>query len=157
MSATIKKLLISVRVLFTQILCKEIFDKCCQMIALSMGWSTSSILWSIKPFFYSKDSRGVLKMFYPKVFSCKCPTLEEGERVGRQTFRDQDKADFDRRWWSCSRWPWAKHDTGKVKGLFAFMPLYHVKLPCILQGWNSLTRFVDGNKHLPHKSKSVLK
>ena len=33
-----------------------------------------------------------------KVFSCKCPTLGENERVGRQTFKDQDKADFDKRW-----------------------------------------------------------
>jgi hypothetical protein len=32
-----------------------------------------------------------------QVFSCSCPAIATGERVGRQTFRDQDKTDFDKR------------------------------------------------------------
>merc|ERR550517_1696908 len=45
---------------------------------------------------------------YFQVFSCKCPTLDEGERVGRQTFRDQDKADFDRRYYEKDKEDWAE-------------------------------------------------
>ena len=46
---------------------------------------------------FSRANFNFWNVFCWKVFSCKCPTLAEGERVGRQTFRDQDKADFDRR------------------------------------------------------------